>query len=311
MYLAAHDVKDPTRKRALLLYSAGEEVSDIFKTLPDQGEEKEYKKAVAALNAYFQPKVNKTYETYMFRNATQNLGESLDSYCTRLRRMAQTCEFTNEDEEIKSHIVMSCLSSRLCRRALRDDMNLKALLDYGRGLEISEKQAKGIEEYEKLAKISDVQTVKEGKQPPESKKCYRCGKNYPHKGRPCPALNETCKQCHKKGHFTRVCRSRSTSKKVNTVDERDGDESTNEEYICRITLLSVRDKGQPLTEVMIGHRTVKCLIDSGAGVNVIDSCSFNQLENVYLLPTSKKIYGYRSTEPLPVVGKFEAEVSRA
>ena len=63
IYLAAHDVKDPTRKRALLLYSAGEEVGDIFETLPDQGKEKEYEKVVAGLDAYFQPKVNKTYET--------------------------------------------------------------------------------------------------------------------------------------------------------------------------------------------------------------------------------------------------------
>ena len=74
MYLAAHDVKDETRKRALLLHSAGEEVSDIFETLPDRGEEKGYAKAVTALNGYFEPKVNKTYETYMFRNATQSSG---------------------------------------------------------------------------------------------------------------------------------------------------------------------------------------------------------------------------------------------
>jgi len=233
MYLAAHDVKDATRKRALLLYSAGEEVSDIFETLPDQGEEKDYAKAVTALNAYFQPKVNKTYEIYMFRNASQNSGESLDSYCTRLRRLAQTCEFTNEDEEIKSHIVVSCLSSRLRRRALREDMDLKALLDYGRGLEMSDKQAKGIEEQEKLAKVAEVQAVREGKPKSENKKCYRCGENYPHKGRPCPALNETCKHCRKKGHFTKVCRSRLNFKKVNTVDEKDGDESTDEEYTYR------------------------------------------------------------------------------
>ena len=144
MYLAAHEVKDPTRKRALLLYSAGEEVADIFETLPDQGEKKEYDKAVIALNAYFQPKVNKTYEIYMFRNATQNPGELPDSYCTLLKRLAQTCEFANEDEEIKSHIVVSCSSSRLRRRALREYMNLKDLLAYGRGLEMSDKQAKGI-----------------------------------------------------------------------------------------------------------------------------------------------------------------------
>ena len=88
MYLAAHDVKDPTRKRALLLYAAGEEVIDIFETLLGQGGAKDYDKAVTASNAYFQPKVNKTYETYMFRNFAQNPGESLDSYCTRLWRSA-------------------------------------------------------------------------------------------------------------------------------------------------------------------------------------------------------------------------------
>ena len=61
------------------------------------------------------------------------------------------------------------------------------------------------------------------------------------------------------------------------MDERDGDESTDEEYTYRITLHSECDKVQPLTEIIIGEKTVKCLIDSGAGVNVIDSFSFNQL----------------------------------
>ena len=368
MYLAAHDVKDATRKRALLLYSAGEDVSDIFETLPDQGEEKDYAKTVTALNGCFQPEVNKTYEIYMFRNATQNSGESLDSYCTRLRRLAQTCEFDHEDEEIKSHIVVSCLSSRLRRRALREDMNLKELLDYGRGLEMSEKQAKGIEEQDKLTQAAEVQTVKEEKRKPENKKCHRCGENYPHKGRPCPALNETCKHCHKKGHFAKACRSRSNSTKVNAVDEKDDDESTDEEYTYRITLHSIRDKIEPLTEIVdrlgklplqerqlsrtqhfnlfskltsshvrsfhthnrlmrntadpydmtelspinkitIGDKTVTCLIDSGAGVNVIDTCSFNQLKNMHIQPTSKRIYGYRSTKPLRGLTELKSRVT--
>ena len=63
---------------------------------------------------------------------------------------------------------------------------------------MSEKQAKGIEEQDKLAQVEEVQTVKEEMLKPENKKCYRCGENYPHKGRPCPALNETCKHCHKR-----------------------------------------------------------------------------------------------------------------
>ena len=56
---------------------------------------------------------------------------------------------------------MSCLSSRLRRRALREHMNFKELLDYGRGLEMSEKQAKTMEEQDKLAQVADVQTVKD------------------------------------------------------------------------------------------------------------------------------------------------------
>ena len=128
---------------------------------------------------------------------------------------------------------------------------------------------------------------------------------YPHKGRPGPALNEICKHCHKKGHFARVCRSKSNSTKVNALDDKDGDESTDEEYTYRITLHSMHDKMQPLTEITIGNKTVTCLIDSGAGVNVIETSSFNQLKNMHIQPTSKRIYGYRSSKPLPVVGKFE------
>ena len=111
--------------------------------------------------------------------------------------------------------------------------------------------------------------------------------------------------------WRKVSRSRLTSKKVNAVDDRDGDESTHEEYTYCITINSVRDKLQPQTEVVIGGKTVKCLIVSGAGVNVIDACSFNQLENVPISPTSKRIYGYRPTEPLPVIGSSKLKSSLA
>lgn len=63
----------------------------------------------------------------------------------------------NKDEEIKSHIVTPCFSS--WRRALREGMNFKALLDYGHGLEMSEKQARAIKEQKKLAQVAEVQTV--------------------------------------------------------------------------------------------------------------------------------------------------------
>ena len=40
-------------RRALVLHSAGKTVQEIFKTLADTGEAKDYEKAVKALNDYF------------------------------------------------------------------------------------------------------------------------------------------------------------------------------------------------------------------------------------------------------------------
>ncbi|XP_070531565.1 uncharacterized protein [Ptychodera flava] len=159
VYLTAHEITDNKRKRALLLYSAGDDVADIFDVLPNRGDDDDYSKAVDALNKYFLPKVNKAYEVYVFRNTNQKQGESLDSYYTRLRQLAQTCDFSNEDEEIKSQIVLSCSSSRLRRRALREDLSLKDLLDAGRAFEVSEHQAKGIEDSDKSAQSTEVKQV--------------------------------------------------------------------------------------------------------------------------------------------------------
>ncbi|XP_044180982.1 uncharacterized protein K02A2.6-like [Acropora millepora] len=314
MYLAAHDVKDPTRKRALLLYSAGEEVSDIFETLSNQGEEKDYQAAVDALNAYFQPQVNKTFEVYKFRNATQDPGKPLDSYHTRLRRLAQLCEFTDEEEEIKSHIILTCSSSRLRCRALRENMNLKAILDYARGLEMAERHAQGIEDKNKVCKVKAKPAQASNTRNNDNlstsvkKKCYRCGGDFPHQGRPCPALHVSCRNCRKIGHFAKVCRSTPAGPKVNATNEKESDESSDEEYAYGVTINSVKSKKYPTSKVTIRNKTVEFLIDSGAGVNIMDSETYNNI-NLPLQDTSKKIFGYNADSPLPVLGKFSASVT--
>ena len=107
-FLLAMDITDPTRQRALLLHFSGEDVYRIFKTLPETGEAKDYKKATAAMKAYFQPQKNLEYEKYTFRQATQQVGETLDTYHTRLQQLATYCEFHNKDAEVKSQIVSGC-----------------------------------------------------------------------------------------------------------------------------------------------------------------------------------------------------------
>ena len=121
----------PKRKRALLLHYAGPpEVDEIFDTLPSSGDDSDYATAVEKLNEYFSPQTNTAYEVYNFRQTKQKDGESLDSYHTRLRQLAKTCEFINIDTEIKEHIILTCSSNSLQCRALRENLTLDAFLNW-------------------------------------------------------------------------------------------------------------------------------------------------------------------------------------
>ena len=109
----AMDIDDETRKRALLLHYIGSSAFDIFETLTDTGDEKDYKKAMDRLTEHFTPQRNVDYEIYLFRQARQQPTETLDKFTTRLRQLASTCEFTAVEKEIKSQIILNCFSSHL------------------------------------------------------------------------------------------------------------------------------------------------------------------------------------------------------
>jgi hypothetical protein len=77
-YLVASNVKENVRKRSLLLYQGGPEVHEIFKTLPDTGDEKNYEAAVNALTAYFEAEKNRTCQTYQWRSQRRVSGHAND-----------------------------------------------------------------------------------------------------------------------------------------------------------------------------------------------------------------------------------------
>ena len=153
--LIATNITETKQQRALLLHYAGPAVDEIFDTLPDTGVDKDYKTAVDVLNAYFIPQGNSAFEEYNFRLAKQQHGENIDAFHTRFRQLAQTCEFANIDKEVKTQIIVGCLSQRLRRQALRDNRNLKDLLTYARAQERSEAQATAVEKG-----VSSINAVK-------------------------------------------------------------------------------------------------------------------------------------------------------
>ena len=64
------NLRDASRERALLLHYiyVGERVNDIFDTLPDRGEDNNFKAACDALTAYFTPEKNVSLKYLNFVN---------------------------------------------------------------------------------------------------------------------------------------------------------------------------------------------------------------------------------------------------
>ena len=110
-YLVALNITEDKQKRALLLYQAGQATQEIFETLQDTGDT--YEAAKTKLDSYFAPKKNVDYKIFQFRQAAQKPGETVDQFSTRLRKLAATCEFYDSEKEIKSAIILNCLSKRL------------------------------------------------------------------------------------------------------------------------------------------------------------------------------------------------------
>ena len=278
---------------------------------------------------YFEPDKNRIYQVYLFRQVTQQSTESMDEFHTRLRRLAKYCEFTDIDFEIKMQIVCNGTSTRIRKRTLRDPgYSLKDILIDGRKAQTSAVQASEMEGQFQRQSVNAV--------PTNQRKCFRCGFEFPHERRPCPALNSVCANCGTEGHFARVCRkdktfpakqrpeqprarARSTHppdkkfqqnmQQARAVQEAElkssfDDSSSDENYAYTI---SQDNKPTLKTTVRMNKNDVSFLVDTGATVDLIDSATYDRLKrNVPLRKSSTKIYAYGSKTPLPLKGQFQA-----
>ncbi|XP_053381714.1 uncharacterized protein LOC128549223 [Mercenaria mercenaria] len=276
------DITNEKRKRALLLHYAGEEVNDIFDTLSETGDD--YKTALLKLTEYFAPKKCTEYEVYKFRQTKQESSETIDTYHTRLRQLCENCEFAEKDKEIKSQIIQGCQSTRLRRKALKQDITLDELIQEARALELSDKHASEIEhgtsesannvtkrKFTPKKITANKQNVKQ-----KQRKCRNCGFEYPHKTK-CPAQAKECLYCHKKKHFESVCRSKTMkSRKTHNLNDYsssdDSDQSDNYAFGLTVNAMSRR----PYVSALVNGHNVKFLIDTGSSVNVLDQETYNK-----------------------------------
>ena len=128
LILNGENASNRQRRRALLLHLGGTDVQDIFSTLQNTGDARDYKKAVEALNAYFVPQVDTMYARHCIRQLTQAPGETIRQFATRLRRAVKHCSYREDtDNQIRDEILCKCSNTNIKRK----------LLEEGRGLTLA------------------------------------------------------------------------------------------------------------------------------------------------------------------------------
>jgi len=336
------------RRKALLLHYAGDEVYDIYETLPGdlESSDSNYDETKAALKLHFSPQKNTEYEKFEFRTMKQNHGESIDQFTTRLRQKATNCAFTNKDDEVKSQFIQGVISNKLRIKCLESsNKSLSDLLVIARTMDLAKTQADNMsrnqqkipEQVDKLRRRPQAtfkpaqppnksqNAARQPKQHRRTSSCRNCGGNYPHQNGRCPAFGSKCNYCHKDNHFVAVCRKRMQSgqrhvqygqRQVREIDAEqcyespdNRDSNSEQEFAYGLAVNSINKKKVPMIKLAIQGVQTTVLVDTGSSINVVAESVVSKMTPRPKTQKAKiKAYAFGQDKPLPVRNTYTLSV---
>ena len=206
----------PTDKLSVLINYVSPNVFEIIAECED------YDAAIKTLKETYEKPVNEIFARHLLATYRQEPSQSLDDFLQKLKSLAKDCDFKavtaiqHRDEQIRDAFI-SGLQSQMIRQRLLEmkSLDLSTAFSNARSLEMAEKQS---HIYQPSSVPTSASTaVKKVESSPEDdesllaatasrQKCFFCGYQR-HPRAKCPAREETCKLCNKKGHFAKVCNS--------------------------------------------------------------------------------------------------------
>ena len=233
-YFTFKELDDTDAKTNELFLFGGYDLEQVYKQVEEQHDD--YDDVIRKLTAHFNTAHSAHLNRFKFRNIEQMEEETFDEFVSKVRIAAKTCNFTNEEEEITSHIIQRCSSDGLKSKALRSNnqLTLKQIIDMGR---LDESVKHHIEQMSR----KNVNTTSQ-----DMNKCRNCGYDKLHQRTAgiCPARGRNCKNCGKDNHYARMCRSKkaNTIQKTSSSNESSDDDSnsTGSEYWASTAAKSVK-----------------------------------------------------------------------
>jgi hypothetical protein len=144
----AYGITEDSRKRDCLLIFIGVKTERIYDNIKASLTGTTYKIVSEGFTAHFSPQKNVTTLRYQFNMSVQKEGETLDTYCSRLRTLIRDCKHADEDDVLVHHMIATCLSYPLKVKAIElaeADLTLAKFLEIGRRREHAQREAKFME----------------------------------------------------------------------------------------------------------------------------------------------------------------------
>lgn len=194
--------------------------------------------------SYFKPKKNEIRATVKFNRRKQGCTERFDEFVTDLEVLARDCNFgASKDRMIRDAIVLRSyqpLVMEKCFEKSADDTGLSKAeaVSIGQACEVTKKSMSLVTDEGEDPRVNmayrdrrhktrrrESSSSSESKSPPRRRKsrererqktgepsrdkhgsrCTKCGAEPDHNRKHCPARNQRCHRCDKRGHFAKLC----------------------------------------------------------------------------------------------------------
>lgn len=272
-----------------LIYCLGGDAEDILAASTLTKEEQEnFEKVIDMLENHFIGKRNIIYERARFNQRRQEPGETVEAFVTALHRLVAHCGYgALKYEMVRDRLIVGLQDAKLSETLQSyPDLTLETAVQKARQTEAVRKQ-KAVVRQELLSGEASVDALrKAGKgAPPELLKqkrpstqrkghqgCSRCGGHEKHDRINCPASKTKCHSCGKKGHWEKMCRSKTL---------REVKEGAAPEQVWTLGALRINKTAEAWRKIIdVGGEQISFKIDTGADVSAVPAGSVTAVKTV-------------------------------
>ncbi|CAK1602520.1 unnamed protein product [Parnassius mnemosyne] len=291
---------DDKLKVATLLTLVGSECYNLICDLcsPAEPETKKFEELVTLVKNHLEPERSEIAERHIFRQRTQQQGESIRVYLHGLKHLAKTCNFGNTlEENLRDQFVSGLYSEEMRSRLFAEkSINYKRAVELATALEAAERHAStacasggasaggaggtgaaaaggegGLHRFgsggarARSAAAPVPMTVTS-----QRRLCARCGKTGHIAGK-CRFKNYTCDACGQKGHLKVMCQGKNELKsaKENKGQYFLNDSDSNDDCNFFNLITSNDGDGPYYANLVVEKVTCKFEIDTGSKISAI------------------------------------------